>query len=94
MSYQHQQIEKHPLSMTALLLKDLKQERAIRALTLDADLEQQLGIGSLEKAELLRRIETHYDIQLNESLLVTVSTLQDLINPILRATPGAKVEPW
>lgn len=81
------QIETQLLTITASLLKELKQDRALRALSLDADLEQQLGIGSLEKAELLRRIEMAFDIQLNESLLANAATLRALVEAVGTANP-------
>jgi len=51
------------LGLTQHFLSELKAERAARAVHLDAQLEKELGIGSLEKAELISRIEKTFDIR-------------------------------
>lgn len=86
----HSNIQNRLLAITTHLLKELKQERALRALSIDADLENALGIGSLEKAELFRRIEDEFDIQLEERLLSETETLRDLIAAITLAHPYIK----
>jgi 1-acyl-sn-glycerol-3-phosphate acyltransferase len=54
------------------------------------DLQRELGIGSLEKAELLHRAEQAFSITLPEQLLTEAETLQDLANAIRKAHPSLK----
>lgn len=53
------EIESQVISLTHQFLLESGAERAARAVSLDARLEHDLGIGSLEKAELFSRIENH-----------------------------------
>ena len=85
-----QDIEEQLLGITQQLLIDLHNVRATRALSLHADLERHLGIGSIEKAELFHRIEKQFDIQLPEALLSEADTLQDLVDAIREAHPYIK----
>lgn len=84
------EIEQQLLGITHALLTDLHNIRALAGLSLTADLEKQLGIGSIEKAELFLRIEQNFGIQLPEALLTQVDTLQDLVKSIQEAHPYAK----
>jgi len=83
-------IETQLLGITHQLLSDLHNLRAVRGLTLTADLERQLGIGSIEKAELFHRIEQNFSVQLPEALLSQVDTLQELVKSIQEANPYIK----
>ncbi len=83
------EIEEQLLGLTHKLLTDLHNLRALAGLSLSADLEKQLGIGSIEKAELFLRIEQHFGIQLPEALLTQIDTLQDLVISIQEAHPYA-----
>jgi 1-acyl-sn-glycerol-3-phosphate acyltransferase len=56
------------------------------ALTLDTDLERDLGLDSLARLELLARLERLFDTQLPEAMMVGAETPRDL----LRALGGAK----
>jgi 1-acyl-sn-glycerol-3-phosphate acyltransferase len=56
------------------------------ALTLDTDLEHDLGLDSLARLELLTRLERQFDTQLPEAVLVSAETPRDL----LRALGAAK----
>lgn len=82
------QIEKQLISITQEFLVELKAERAQRAITLHAELEKDLGIGSLERAELFHRIENNFSIQLPTSLMVEAKTLNDIVTAILQANPS------
>jgi len=50
-------IEQKVLEIVRQLVADLGTERAIRAVALDASLDRELGLGSLERVELLIRVE-------------------------------------
>jgi 1-acyl-sn-glycerol-3-phosphate acyltransferase len=57
------------------------------SITLDSSLERALGLDSLGRMELLRRLEDAFRVRLPEQLLVSAETLRDL----LRGIQGAEV---
>jgi fatty-acyl-CoA synthase len=87
------QIEQQLLQITRQLLKDCHHYGAIRELNLNSDLEKELGMGSIEKSELFYRIESALSIQLPEILLAEASTLRELCDAILKASPFIKPLP-
>jgi fatty-acyl-CoA synthase len=72
------EIESQLLIIVRGYLQELQSERAVSAITLNADLDRTLGIDSLGKIELFRRIEKKFSISLPESALAEARTLQDL----------------
>ncbi len=62
-------------------------ERAARAVSPDAGLEHDLGIGSLEKAELFGCIEKSLGVELPKSLLVKAKQLKNVIKAVKMAEP-------
>ncbi len=82
------EIELKLLQITQEFLLELKSEQASRALTLNASLEKDLGLGSLERVELTRRIENVFAIQLALESLEKIVVLQDFIALIERAQPS------
>ncbi len=82
------EIEDHLLSITRAFLKELGRERAIRALTMDALFERDLGIDSLGRVELFHRIEEGFNITLPESLMASAIKLSDLLGDIKEAKPS------
>lgn len=83
-------IEDQLLSITRQLLVDLEHQRAVHVVSMTADLQRELGIGSLEKAELLHRTEQAFSITLPENLLTDAESLQDLATAIRKANPLLK----
>ena len=75
------------LSLTQQFLFELKTERAAQALTLNSSLEKELGLGSLERAELFRRIESAFVIELPNQLLFQATCLRDFLIAIEQAHP-------
>lgn len=73
------------LSLTQQFLLELKAERAAQALTLDSSLEKELGLGSLERAELFRRIESAFGVELPNQLLFQATCLRDFLTAIDQA---------
>ena len=59
----------------------------------DDDLEQDLGIGSLERVELAVRLEEAFDVRLGDELMVEAETPADLVTAVTSAgrvaTPAA-----
>jgi len=84
---QQKEIESQLLSLVHNYLHELEAERALRAITLDADLDRTLGIDSLGKIELFRRIEKRFAIRLPENAISTVKTLHDLVRIIQHTGP-------
>lgn len=80
-------IENQLINLTRKFVDELGVERVRIAITLDAILEKDLGLGSLEKAELQHRIEKTFGVRLSEKLLVEAKTLSDFIEPIQQAKP-------
>src|SRR3990167_8641079 len=71
------------ISVTQHFLQESGASRAVRAVHIDAKLEQELGIGSLEKAELFHRIEAEFHTRLPESLLSQAKTLKDVCDQLM-----------
>jgi fatty-acyl-CoA synthase len=78
------------IGLVQQLLTELGANHAQRAITLTASLELDLGIGSLEKAELLHRIEQTFQIHLPDTVLTQAETLNDLIIAIQNAKPPSQ----
>ena len=83
-------IEKQLLLVIDRFLSELGAERAKRGIALDAALEQDLGLGSLEKAELIYRIEKAFDIQLPITAIVEAKTVNDILLAVQNANPPEK----
>lgn len=88
MKLSRQEMESSLLSITREFLFELKAERALRAVSLNASLEGTLGIDSLGKVELFRRIEKNFSIQLSQEQLASVDTLNDLLTLVARDGSG------
>jgi 1-acyl-sn-glycerol-3-phosphate acyltransferase len=71
--------------MRELLLEIRSSERTAAALTLDSHVDRDLGLDSLARTELLRRIEQAFHVQLGEQVLLS-ETPRDLVELILRAS--------
>jgi 1-acyl-sn-glycerol-3-phosphate acyltransferase len=57
------------------------------AVTLDSDLDRDLGLDSLGRAELVLRIDRAFKVHLPDQLLVDASTPRDLLQALLAAAP-------
>src|SRR5262245_16054921 len=75
-------LEKKLLSIIQAFLLDLGNERAIRSLAYHASLDKDLGLGSIERVELLVQIEKKLNIQLPERLLLEANTVAQLVSMI------------
>lgn len=80
-------IEIRVLSLVRQFLKELDHERALRNLHLNASIEKELGFDSLGKVELFHRIERAFAIELDETTIIEVENLNDLIEAIDKANP-------
>ena len=57
--------------------------------TLEDSLDRDLGISSLERVELLLRLEQAFGVRLPDSVMAEAATPQDLVTAILHAAPDA-----
>ncbi|MDE3154655.1 MAG: AMP-binding protein [Acidobacteriota bacterium] len=75
------------LALTGDLLAELRQTGGRVPVALDERLEQDLGIGSLERVELLQRIERAFGVRLSDDTMAGALTPADLVQAILAAGP-------
>src|SRR5260370_16777673 len=64
------------------LVSELGHQRALASVVPTAHLERELGLGSLERVELLLRIEQVFGARLSDSVLAEADTVQDLISAL------------
>jgi fatty-acyl-CoA synthase len=83
--------EQQVLQIIRKFLGELESERAERAVSLDASLEKDLGIGSLERAELFHRVEKTFVIQLPDNLIAEAEYVRDIIPAIEDANPPGRI---
>mgnify|MGYP003645994583 CR=1 FL=1 len=81
-----QQIDMELIAITQELMAE-SGEPYRREIKLDSSLQRHLGIDSLGRAELFRRIERKFDITLPDRLLAEAETLNDLVTYLQEAKP-------
>jgi len=64
------------------LLSELGHDSASRSVVQSSHLDRDLGLGSLERVELLLRLEKTFGTRLEESVLAEAETVQDLISAL------------
>lgn len=77
------------LRIITALARELRAGGAVPAVTLDSGLERELGFDSLERAELLRRLEAALDVRLPPRTLAEAETPRDLVRAVLAG--GARI---
>src|ERR1700691_2544465 len=87
--------EERVLEIVRELVAELGHGAAIRAVTTGSHLDRDLGLGSLERVELLLRLEKIFGTRLDEQVLAGAETVQDLIVALSGANgapalPGAR----
>jgi fatty-acyl-CoA synthase len=70
------------------LLTELGSYRALRGVRLQASLERDLGLGSLERVELLLRLEKEFSIRLPDRVMTEAETPTDLVRALLGHESG------
>ncbi len=73
-------------NLAGALATELDPSRSSIQVTLDSQLERDLGLDSLARVELLTRIDRAYGTPLNEEVLTSAETLRDLARAITRKT--------
>ena len=73
------------------LLDELGSQGALPILNANSQLDRELGLGSLERVELLARLETEFELRLPDRVASEANTPEDLARAIL-AAPGTNGE--
>ncbi len=81
--------EERVLEVVRELVAELGHESALRSASAASHLDRDLGLGSLERVELLLRMEKSFGTRLDEEVLAGAETVQDLITA-LSAANGAR----
>jgi acyl carrier protein len=71
------------------MLAELRPGSEARAISLDADLERDLGLDSLSRVELATRLERAFGVRLPDDVATGASTLRELSEAIARATTSS-----
>ena len=71
--------EERVLAVVRELLAELGHASALRSASPTSHLDRDLGLGSLERVELLLRLEKSFGTRLDENVLAGAETVQDLI---------------
>ncbi len=85
-------IERQVLDLVGELVVELGGD-VTRAAKLDDVLDRDLGISSLERVELLIRIERAFGVRLPDAVMAEAATVGDLVRAILHASPAAPEPP-
>jgi fatty-acyl-CoA synthase len=86
-------VEEQVLAIVARLVDELRAGVASQP-TLEDSLDRDLGISSLERVELLLRLEQAFGVRLPDAVMAEAATPRDLVAAILAASPAPKeVEP-
>jgi len=78
--------EERVLGVVRELLSELGHAAALRSASRASHLDRDLGLGSLERVELLLRLEKAFGKRLDEEVLAGAGTVQDLIVALSAAT--------
>jgi acyl carrier protein len=81
------QVDEQVLDVVAGLVSELT-GGAPRRPTLDDSLDRDLGISSLERVELLLRLERAFGVRLADSVMAEASTPRDLVSAVQTAAPA------
>ena len=84
-------LEEKILQVVRDLLVELGSHRALRHLSLSASLEGELGLASLERVELLLRLERELSLKLPEHLLSRAEGVSDLVRAVVMAKSQAGI---
>ncbi len=85
-------VEDQVLDVVAGLVSELG-GGAGRRPNLDDALDRDLGISSLERVELLLRLEQGFGVRLADSVMAEAATPRDLVTAILEAAPAGEATP-
>ncbi len=92
MSKELSMVESRLIKITYDFLTELKSKKIEKELSLKDSLEHDLGLGSLEQAELFRRIENEFAVQIPDVQLAKIISLQDFISALQQVVPIVQKE--
>ena len=78
--------EERVLGIVRELVAELGHDSALRSASIASHLDRDLGLGSLERVELLLRLEKTFGTRLDEDVLAGAETVQDLIGALCAAS--------
>ncbi|MEE8128854.1 MAG: acyl carrier protein, partial [Vicinamibacterales bacterium] len=84
----HAALERHILQLVGQLVGELRPGSAAAGIGPDDSLERELGIGSLERVELLTRIERGVGVRLADSVMAAADTPADLVRAVVASEPA------
>jgi|SRR5579872_31275 len=85
--------EERLLDVVRALVSELGHQTALASVVPAAHLERELGLGSLERVELLLRIEQAFGVRLSDRVLAEADTVQDVISALSAADRVFASEP-
>ena len=85
-------LEAGVLSEIDTFVRELRGSRALAAVVPEASLEKDLGLGSLERVELLSRLERRFGAKVSESVLGEAETPRDLAVAFLESEQEIAIE--
>jgi fatty-acyl-CoA synthase len=80
-------VRERVLEVIRALLNELGSQGALPMLNLSSQLDRELGLGSLERVELLTRLERAFELRLPDRVASEANTPEDLVRAIV-AVPG------
>jgi fatty-acyl-CoA synthase len=83
-----QTVERRVLEIVRTLVDELGRLKGRGPVALDDALDRDLGLGSLERVELLVRIEQGLGIQLPDAAMAEAATARELVHAVLMAGPA------
>ncbi len=86
-SADRREVERQALAIVQGLVTELG--GLVRPVTLDDSLERHLGIGSLERVELLLRLEQAFGVRLPDDVMASAERPRDLVSALLASAPAA-----
>ena len=85
------EVRERVLEVIRSLLEELGSRGALPMLSPTSQLDRDLGLGSLERVELLARLETAFGVRLSDRAVAEANTPEDLAKA-LRTAPGAELQ--
>ena len=77
------------LEVVTALVDELGGQTGDRPVELDDALDRDLGLGSLERVELLLRLEQRFGVRLSDAVMAGAISPRDLVTAIRAAGPAA-----
>ena len=82
-------LEREVLAIVTALVRELGGDSEAHLVLLDDALDRDLGLGSLERVELLVRLEEAFHVRLPDAVMADAESPRDLVAALLDAAPAA-----